>query len=476
MVFLSKMKLSRRAVGRKRHEKNLAEKAAKLAAQRSLLLSNLEQEPTPDDPEPPQSNNLPEEPEFLLEIKEERLEEVFDPNPVRNSHNSESPTLFCSLCLRQCSEEQIQEFSYQSWNGASFEDRRGKLEQMLGGVQIDGDICRTCWRMVELAVDFRQSCLKIVELKERFPVGVARKDEDEEEWFSGGTLEGLGRTRKMVQDHEERVEFAEVSLRNEIDMKVEEGSGDDTTVMEEDTHLAEDHEEDLESNSNESTENVEEPGDEPDLTPAEPIPIPLFTCSTCNRSFESKVSLHVHLNYCDSSKTEAIRTFSCTVCSADFMCRESLTGHLNKHKGIKPFQCSKPSCTKTFYSRVEWRHHELSCGASPFVCALCGVTIKSYSAFKAHKAKHTERTFPCPNCEKKFPSRTHLRKHQTVHTNARNYPCTECDKAFKSSYAARVHMRIHTQEKPFSCAICGMGFAYKCLVKPHMEKSHEGAV
>uniref|UniRef100_A0A8D8NW57 Zinc finger protein 510 n=1 Tax=Culex pipiens TaxID=7175 RepID=A0A8D8NW57_CULPI len=467
MVFLSKMKLSRRAVGRKRHEKNLAEKAAKLAAQRSLLLPNLEQEPTPDDPEPPQSNNLPEEPEFLLEIKEERLEEVFDPNPVRNSHNSESPTLFCSLCLRQCSEEQIQEFSsYQSWNGASFEDRRGKLEQMLGVVPIDGDICRTCWRMVELAVDFRQSCLKMVELKESFPVGVAGKGVDEEEWFAGGTLEGLGRTRKMVQDHVERVGFAEVSLRNEIDMKLEEGSGDDD----------EDHKEDLESNSNESTENVEEPGDEPDLTPAEPIPIPLFTCSTCNRSFESKVSLHVHLNYCDSSKTEAIRTFSCTVCSADFMCRESLTGHLNKHKGIKPFQCSKPSCTKTFYSRVEWRHHELSCGASPFVCALCGVTIKSYSAFKAHKAKHTERTFPCPNCEKKFPSRTHLRKHQTVHTNARNYPCTECDKAFKSSYAARVHMRIHTQEKPFSCAICGMGFAYKCLVKPHMEKSHEGAV
>ncbi|EDS41888.1 zinc finger protein 307 [Culex quinquefasciatus] len=426
---------------------------------------------------PSNSHNPADELE-TKEIKQERLEEVFaEPINIRKCQKSEPPSTFCSLCLRQCLEEQIQEFStYQSWNGASFVDRRGKLEQMLGGVQIDGDICRTCWRMVELAVDFRQSCLKMVELKERYPVGVASKDEDEEEWFVGGTLEGLGRTRKMVQDHMQRVEFAEVSLRNEINMKVEKGSDDDTTLLEEDTDFCEDHfEEDTGSNPDES-ENVKEPSDEPVLTLAESIPIPLFTCTSCNRSFESKVSLHVHLNYCDSSKTEPIRTFSCTVCSADFMCRESLTGHLNKHKGIKPFQCSKPSCTKTFYSPMTLRVHERGCGSSPFVCALCGVTTKTLSSYRAHQETHNERTLACPDCDKKFSSRTYLKKHQKVHTNARNYPCTECGKTFKTNYAARVHMRIHTQEKPFSCAICGMGFAYKCLVKPHMEKNHEGAI
>lgn len=65
----------------------------------------------------------------------------------------------------------------------------------------------------------------------------------------------------------------------------------------------------------------------------------------------------------------------------------------------------------------------------------------------------------CELCGRAFENKCGLRRHMTVHSEARPFKCTYegCEKGFKTETALAGHIRTHTGEKPYACSVPGCG-------------------
>lgn len=60
-----------------------------------------------------------------------------------------------------------------------------------------------------------------------------------------------------------------------------------------------------------------------------------------------------------------------------------------------------------------------------------------------------EKEFPCPTCKKIFNNRSHLKRHNMIHSGEKPYSCTYCEKRFNRKSHLNRHLLTHTGEKPF---------------------------
>lgn len=153
-----------------------------------------------------------------------------------------------------------------------------------------------------------------------------------------------------------------------------------------------------------------------------------FPCSLCDRSFEKRDRLRIHVLHVH----QKYRPHQCTVCNKRFSQSSSLNKHMRVHSGDRPYQC--PYCNKAFTAssilRTHIRQHS---GEKPFKCKHCG---KAFASHAAHDS-HVRRT----------------------HTKEKPCVCQYCGKAFAQSYELKFHINMHTGAKPYTCEKCGRGFS-----------------
>ena len=52
----------------------------------------------------------------------------------------------------------------------------------------------------------------------------------------------------------------------------------------------------------------------------------------------------------------------------------------------------------------------------------------------------------CAICDKEFERKSHLKKHERIHTNEKPFQCEYCEKKFTAKSNLNKHLTIHTKD------------------------------
>merc|ERR1719350_1864283 len=233
-----------------------------------------------------------------------------------------------------------------------------------------------------------------------------------------------------------------------------------------------------------------------------------FKCETCNKTFQHKGNLRVHIEAVHEGK----KPFECDICNLSFSSKRTKILHTKRihnetpsgfeektqfksnissrkflqksHNEKASYEChecdSRYQSKKDLINHVMKTHVEesqeqkdeklLNCktlkvnpetvheGKKPFECDICNSSFATEMAKVLHATRvhnetpsgHTVKPqFKCNICKSKFSKRSHLDKHLAVHDENDSYECDICDSKYQSKKELIGHvMKFHVGESP----------------------------
>lgn len=113
----------------------------------------------------------------------------------------------------------------------------------------------------------------------------------------------------------------------------------------------------------------------------------------------------------------------CHICNRSFQSKNSLRLHMRSHVGNRPHLC--PYCDKTFAQKSTLRTHiRTHTGEKPYACQFCSRAFGDYSTFRKHVRVHTgEKPYVCDVCKKGFTQSGNMLRHREVHFKKSSGEC-----------------------------------------------------
>ena len=183
---------------------------------------------------------------------------------------------------------------------------------------------------------------------------------------------------------------------------------------------------------------------------------------------------------------------SCLTCGKSFKAPETLKSHSVKdHDDDKPFRCHMcpARCEELDHliSHMQDKHSSLE----PQTCAICGDQFAGTRLAEHIRTQHPGSMLlsppippksklvhvSCPDCGKKFYSKTSLKQHRLKeHDDGRPFKCSFCPSTFAEMKEFLNHYNIlHKCEDnlPFPCPFCEKTFKVKTILKRHIQRAHK---
>jgi uncharacterized Zn-finger protein len=97
---------------------------------------------------------------------------------------------------------------------------------------------------------------------------------------------------------------------------------------------------------------------------------------------------------------------------------------------------------------------------------------RAVSVTPASSSSGSDRPFSCSECGKGFKKRSHLKRHERIHTGEKPFACSHCDSRFSRKSNLTCHTKTHTGEKPFACPQCEYRSSRRSALTRHISTRH----